>query len=383
MISWFKLHHDLPDDIKLRKFTPQEKWAWVTLLCLASKAKVRGVIDADGEDIAEYCEFNTTQDWLYYRDKLIAKGMLEITPDGSLHVLHWESRQYDRPSEHPTAVRDRVRRHRAKKKAGSETQCNALQTPVKRKRNAADTDPDTDPDTEKDSESLSLSDPDYAQETNSVTPAVTQEANSVTNSEPKSGPRESEVAALSGGTPAAQSPEAPQQPNPPEQPSQPRPVAVPQSMQQGSGGGAAGGGLPAALFPYRQPIAVPVTPQFCGPWGSGRTAELERFDSWLQQQARDLGKRDPSGWAFKIIDSIAKGGPLGKWDEFAKSAPGAAPTPADPQDSAWEAEYRQLAAQYPPKDARREFVFAGSNSPDRAKEAWFNQNRRRLTNAAS
>lgn len=152
MITWFKLHHDLPDDIKLRRFNPQEKWAWVVLLCIASKARIRGVIEADDEDIAEYCEFNTKQDWLYYRDKLIAKGMLEVGPDGNLHILHWEDRQYEKPSDRPVAIRDRVRRYREKKrleqKAASETPCNALQTPVKRASNATDTDTDLDPDLE-------------------------------------------------------------------------------------------------------------------------------------------------------------------------------------------------------------------------------------------
>ena len=131
--TWFKLHHELPDDIKLRRFTPQEKWAWVVLLCLASKGKTRGVIDADDDDIAEYCEFNSTQDWLYFRDKLIAKGMLEIGGSGCLEILHWKDRQYDKPSDRPEAVNARVRKHRESKKAKqakqSETPCNALPSP--------------------------------------------------------------------------------------------------------------------------------------------------------------------------------------------------------------------------------------------------------------
>lgn len=154
--TWFKLHHDMPDDIKLRRFTPQEKWAWVALLCLASKEKVRGQITAEDEDIAEYCEFNSPQDWLYYRDKLIAKGMLEINGDGHLSVLHWEDRQYDKPSDKPEAVKARVAKHRAAKKTAKptdETPCNALQT-----QGNADETPQTRLDTDKTrSDSLSES----------------------------------------------------------------------------------------------------------------------------------------------------------------------------------------------------------------------------------
>lgn len=135
-MKWFKLHHDLPDDIKLRRFSPQEKWAWVVLLCLASKSKDRGIIQADNDDIADYCEFNSTQDWLYYRDKLIQKGMLEFNGDGNLLICHWEDRQYEKPSDRPSAIKERVDRHRAKKKAEVETPCNALQPQC----NATDTD---------------------------------------------------------------------------------------------------------------------------------------------------------------------------------------------------------------------------------------------------
>lgn len=127
--TWFKLHHEMPDDIKLRRFTPQEKWAWVVLLCLASKSSTRGVIDAEDEDIAEYCEFNCTQDWQYFRDKLIKKGMIDFTGDGHLKVENWESRQYEKPSDRPEAVKARVRKHREKKKKQQETPSNALQTP--------------------------------------------------------------------------------------------------------------------------------------------------------------------------------------------------------------------------------------------------------------
>jgi hypothetical protein len=127
--SWFKLHHDLPGDIKLRKFTPQEKWAWVCLLCLASQSGERGFILGDDEDIADFCEFNSTQDWLYFKDKLIVKGMLEPLGSGKIYVTHWEERQYKKPSDRPDAVRERVQRHREQKKNAQETPCNAPETP--------------------------------------------------------------------------------------------------------------------------------------------------------------------------------------------------------------------------------------------------------------
>ena len=163
-ITWFRLYHDLPNDRKLRKFSPQQKWAWVVLLCLASESKQRGFVDTgDEEDLADYCGFESTQDFQYFLDKLRQKGMVEPF-EGKLKITHWEDRQYEKPSDKPEAVRARVAKHRAKKKAEKEAQksdesvtpCNALQplrnadeTPEQRESNTSkriDTDPDPDPD---------------------------------------------------------------------------------------------------------------------------------------------------------------------------------------------------------------------------------------------
>lgn len=114
-MKWFKVFHDLPDDIKLQRFSIPEKWAWVCLLCLASKSETRGVITAEAEDIAAYCGFNNEMDWLFVRDKLVNKGMVEVGPDG-LIICHWETRQQGKPSDAPVAVKERVRRHRDKKR---------------------------------------------------------------------------------------------------------------------------------------------------------------------------------------------------------------------------------------------------------------------------
>jgi len=147
-MTWFKVHHEIIDDIKIRRFTAQEKWAWIVLLSLASKSSDRGKITADNEDLADYCEFNCTQDWLYYRDKLITKGMIEINATGGLTIVHWDDRQAKKPSDDPTRVKERVAKSRARRKseAASQSQedvtrykaiqaeCNADVTPQKRER---------------------------------------------------------------------------------------------------------------------------------------------------------------------------------------------------------------------------------------------------------
>ena len=73
----------------------------------------------------------------------------------------------------------------------------------------------------------------------------------------------------------------------------------------------------------RQQIAVAVTPnyRFSGPWNSQE--QLHNFQRALEAYAQEhsLGFGNPSGWAFKIIDSITKGLASTFWDEFIAGIP--------------------------------------------------------------
>ncbi|MEP6489215.1 hypothetical protein NDI43_13665 [Microcoleus vaginatus GB2-A3] len=73
----------------------------------------------------------------------------------------------------------------------------------------------------------------------------------------------------------------------------------------------------------RQQIAVAVTPnyRFSGPWNSQE--QLHNFQRALEAyaQERNLGFGNPSGWAFKIIDSMTKGLTSTFWDEFIAGIP--------------------------------------------------------------
>ncbi|MEG4488917.1 hypothetical protein [Microcoleus sp. D2_18a_B4] len=73
----------------------------------------------------------------------------------------------------------------------------------------------------------------------------------------------------------------------------------------------------------RQQIAVAVTPnyRFSGPWNSQE--ELHKFQRSLEAYAQEhnLGFGNPSGWAFKIIDSMTKGLTSTFWEEFIAGIP--------------------------------------------------------------
>jgi hypothetical protein len=115
-MKWFRLYHDLPSDRKLRRFTVQQKWAWIVLLCLASDSAPRGVIvGEDEDDIADYCGFESTQDYQYFLDKLRQRGMIEPIPNG-IKISKWDERQFESDSSSA-----RVARHRAAKNNAPET----------------------------------------------------------------------------------------------------------------------------------------------------------------------------------------------------------------------------------------------------------------------
>lgn len=130
-MTWFKLHHELPGDYKLSKFSSQQKWAWIVLLCLASSSKERGTIPTtDEEGIAEHCDFDSLQDFQFFVDKLRQKGMIEPV-EGGIKITNWADRQKVKPSDEPEAVKARVDKHRGKDgvESGLVTPCNALQVP--------------------------------------------------------------------------------------------------------------------------------------------------------------------------------------------------------------------------------------------------------------
>jgi hypothetical protein len=154
-MKWFRLYHDLPNDRKLKRFSTEQKWAWVVLLCVASESSQRGLIhDEDEEDLADHCGFESKQDFQYFLDKLRQKGMIEHI-EGGIKITHWDERQYSKPSDLPEATKQRKRKQREKERViqnqnvTSDTSVTLAGHSVMSRH--TDTDSDTDSDTEKDS----------------------------------------------------------------------------------------------------------------------------------------------------------------------------------------------------------------------------------------
>jgi hypothetical protein len=116
-MRWFRLYAEVRNDAKLRALTPAQRWVWLSLLCYASEQPTRGTIaDVDRDLLALECADGDTDLLDTTLARLVKMRMLAQDATG-LVFIHWTDRQYDKPSDAPGAVRQRVAAHRARRRA--------------------------------------------------------------------------------------------------------------------------------------------------------------------------------------------------------------------------------------------------------------------------
>jgi hypothetical protein len=127
-MGWVKLHDDILSDPKLMRAARSPHGQGLVLLpwflAFASKAADRGrlsvgLVPAEPEDLAYQIPGVTAAQVESALLALVAIGVLKADEDGCLMFAKWESRQA-KPSTSKSAIRDRVAKHRNKKK-GSNT----------------------------------------------------------------------------------------------------------------------------------------------------------------------------------------------------------------------------------------------------------------------
>jgi len=146
--TWFKVHHDLLSEPRFDRFRPEEKWAWIALLSLASRSKERGYVLLDDDDIAYACDFHDLNAWQIFKDKLKAKGFINLDGLNRIQIVDWDAVQVGKPSDSKEATRKRQQESRKRRKqAASETVPDPV-TPCHAQSHAPyiDLDPDLDPD---------------------------------------------------------------------------------------------------------------------------------------------------------------------------------------------------------------------------------------------
>ena len=153
-MKWFRLYSEIIRDPKVRRLKDAAKFGiLVGLLALAGESKIRGWVCIEEDmpyELGELAEIlmATPEKITETISDLQKLRIIQVDDDGIIKFPNWDKRQYDKSSDRPEAVRERVKRHREKKKSVSPVECNANVTPLKRVCNAIDTDTDTDTDTD-------------------------------------------------------------------------------------------------------------------------------------------------------------------------------------------------------------------------------------------
>jgi len=130
-MKWFRVYNDIARDRKLRRHKPHVRWAWISVLCIASESPQRGNlllsedIPATIEDIADEAALSVTE-MEEAISIFVKQGMIENVGD-VWKVINWNRRQFDRDNSS-----ERVKRFRNKQEKHSvtvtETPCNGYES---------------------------------------------------------------------------------------------------------------------------------------------------------------------------------------------------------------------------------------------------------------
>ncbi len=120
-MNWFRVYNDARNDAKLRTLSDTQFRVWFNLLCLASEQAERGIIVDYDLDLLAIEVAGGDDDLLRSTIKQLVRLRILCDDGSDLSFIHFLERQYDKPSDYPQAVRERVTRHRATPKAGDVT----------------------------------------------------------------------------------------------------------------------------------------------------------------------------------------------------------------------------------------------------------------------
>ena len=142
-MKWFRLYGEARNDAKLRALSDAQHRIWFNLLCYASEMETRGCINSvDRELLSVECAAGDVDLLNETLEKLI-KLRIVTAEDENVCFVNFMKRQYDKPSDTPARVSERVSRHRTKPEtpeAERVTLSNANVTPKKRAYSDTDTD---------------------------------------------------------------------------------------------------------------------------------------------------------------------------------------------------------------------------------------------------
>ncbi|WP_158642178.1 phage replisome organizer N-terminal domain-containing protein [Brevibacillus laterosporus] len=185
MVKWLRLYPEILVDPKLRRLNATQKWLWIAAMCEASNSTDRGrLFIADGieytdQDLAHVAGLTASEldQANGFIEMCVTLKMMERHADGSVTLINFMNRQYEKSSDKPENTRERKRKQRAKEaeekkkqKESEEKKANDDAGSTDSKRDGhevkegksqdvtpshaiyTDTDSDTEPDTEPDTD---------------------------------------------------------------------------------------------------------------------------------------------------------------------------------------------------------------------------------------
>lgn len=131
-LPWFRMWTEARNDSKLDALNDREFRIWWKLLCYAAESEPRGQVDyIDPEFVAMELRINSDE-----LDSAISRMVrLRLVERSDLAVMFsaFDDRQYDKPSDKPDAIKERVRRSRAKAREAVLDSSNAMSRDVTRR----------------------------------------------------------------------------------------------------------------------------------------------------------------------------------------------------------------------------------------------------------
>lgn len=118
---WLKLWTETIRDRKLRRISPDMRWCWIALLCLAGESDQEGRLQFSpnepmtDDDFADGCGIDLST-WLEAKSYFLRMGMIELEGQ-TVHICAWQKRQ---ASPDPTAAQ-RMREWRERNVTRNET----------------------------------------------------------------------------------------------------------------------------------------------------------------------------------------------------------------------------------------------------------------------
>ena len=113
-MPWFRMYHESRNDRKLDTLADDEFRVWHRLLCFASESAERGVIAAEDRMVLAIECARGDEELLARTLARLVKLRIVVDEETSITFVNFVKRNYDKPSDTPSATRERKARQREK-----------------------------------------------------------------------------------------------------------------------------------------------------------------------------------------------------------------------------------------------------------------------------